>query len=315
MAVSESLSAYSTTAASNTPAGTDAVGTELDDHLRDIKRLVRTVGQSSRGIASPDIVPGRLWYDSSGSASAFAVLKIGDGAQDIALFEINESANTTLPYFGSTVAGSAGASLAQQPTKASAVSVIDAVDEAYNLSAGPGLSGAGTFSANRAISLGLGTLQTLTASATAAMQLAIADGSAERAVTMKNLIGAVVAAQANMETAVSSDVVATPLVQQYHPGHPKAHGYIRNDGTSATILASYGISTALRSAGGIVKLTWTTKFSTADYTCLAIGVGARACHIDTSVTVLSASLKIRTVLMGSNTSTDGDFMVIALGDQ
>ena len=112
MAVSESLSAYSTTASSNTPAGTDAVGTELDDHLRDIKRLVRTVGQSSRGIASPDIVPGRFWYDSSGSASAFAVLKIGDGAQDIALFEINESANTTLPYFGSTVAGSAAGGIA-----------------------------------------------------------------------------------------------------------------------------------------------------------------------------------------------------------
>ena len=41
MAVTEALSALSTTAASNTPAGTDSIGTDLDDHLRDIKKNVR----------------------------------------------------------------------------------------------------------------------------------------------------------------------------------------------------------------------------------------------------------------------------------
>lgn len=41
MAVNEALSALSTTASSNTPAGTDNIGTELDDHLRDIKKNVR----------------------------------------------------------------------------------------------------------------------------------------------------------------------------------------------------------------------------------------------------------------------------------
>lgn len=38
MAVNEALNAYSTTAASNTPAGTDNVGSDLDDHLRDLKK-------------------------------------------------------------------------------------------------------------------------------------------------------------------------------------------------------------------------------------------------------------------------------------
>lgn len=38
MAVNEALNAYSTTAASNTPAGTDNVGSDLDDNLRDIKK-------------------------------------------------------------------------------------------------------------------------------------------------------------------------------------------------------------------------------------------------------------------------------------
>ena len=41
MAVSENLTAYSTTASSNTPAGSDAVGTDLDDHIRDIKKNIR----------------------------------------------------------------------------------------------------------------------------------------------------------------------------------------------------------------------------------------------------------------------------------
>ena len=41
MAVTEALSALSTTAASNTPAGTDSIGTDLDDHLREIKKNVR----------------------------------------------------------------------------------------------------------------------------------------------------------------------------------------------------------------------------------------------------------------------------------
>ena len=41
MAVNETLSGLSTTAASNTPAGTDSIGTDLDDHLRDIKKNIR----------------------------------------------------------------------------------------------------------------------------------------------------------------------------------------------------------------------------------------------------------------------------------
>lgn len=46
MAVDENVSAYSTTAASNTPAGTDTVGPDLDNHLRDMKKNIRTVFNS-----------------------------------------------------------------------------------------------------------------------------------------------------------------------------------------------------------------------------------------------------------------------------
>lgn len=41
MAVNEALSALSQTSASNTPAGDDPIGTDLDNHLRDIKKNIR----------------------------------------------------------------------------------------------------------------------------------------------------------------------------------------------------------------------------------------------------------------------------------
>lgn len=43
MAVSESVYSYSTTAASNTPAGGSNVGPDLDDHLRDIKKNIASI--------------------------------------------------------------------------------------------------------------------------------------------------------------------------------------------------------------------------------------------------------------------------------
>ena len=48
MAVNESLASYdAVTASNNTPSGGTAVGTELDDHIRDVKK---NVGAASRFI-------------------------------------------------------------------------------------------------------------------------------------------------------------------------------------------------------------------------------------------------------------------------
>jgi hypothetical protein len=54
MAVNEHLSSYSTTASSNTPGGGDAIGTDLDDHLRDIKRNVRYASNTPVQAAKTD---------------------------------------------------------------------------------------------------------------------------------------------------------------------------------------------------------------------------------------------------------------------
>lgn len=87
MAVTETLSAYSITAASNTPAGTDNVGPDLDNHLRDIKKNIRIAFEHSNS----EQVRGRLWFDQS--ASPIVALTYSDGVGDIPLLRIDESAN------------------------------------------------------------------------------------------------------------------------------------------------------------------------------------------------------------------------------
>ncbi len=43
MSVNEAISAYSTNASGNTPIGTSNIGTDLDDHLRDVKKNIRVL--------------------------------------------------------------------------------------------------------------------------------------------------------------------------------------------------------------------------------------------------------------------------------
>lgn len=98
MAVNEDISAYSTAAASNAPAGTDTVGPDLDDHLRDIKKNLRLVAETAQGPTAPSAFRGRLWIDTSGTASSKLLLKIHDGSAWATLCEIdddNERINLT----------------------------------------------------------------------------------------------------------------------------------------------------------------------------------------------------------------------------
>ena len=76
MAVDESLDALSTTAASNTPLGTDNVGTDLDDNLRDIKKNIRIAAEHAQGILNPTGFEGRLHADKSRSASGIVTLRL-----------------------------------------------------------------------------------------------------------------------------------------------------------------------------------------------------------------------------------------------
>ena len=100
MAVNETVSDYSTTASSNTPGGGTTIGPDLDNHLRDIKKNIRALAELYQGISTTENYLGRLWLDTSGTASSVLTVKISDGTDDIPLFDIDTSANQSSPYIG-----------------------------------------------------------------------------------------------------------------------------------------------------------------------------------------------------------------------
>lgn len=93
MAVNETLSAYSTTAADNTPAGSDSIGPDLDNHLRDIKRNIKNAAENRRGASTPEVIEGSLWADTSESASSILRLHLADTSGFMTLFAMDVSSN------------------------------------------------------------------------------------------------------------------------------------------------------------------------------------------------------------------------------
>ena len=76
--------------------------------------------------------------------------------------------------------------------------------------------------------------------------------------------GAVVATQANMETGTATNLLVSPGRQNFHPGHPKAWGYITGGATPALVV-SYNTASIADTATGNVTVTIETDFSTANY--------------------------------------------------
>ncbi len=102
MAVNEDLSAYSTTAASNTPAGSSNIGPDLDNHLRDIKRNIRRVAERYQGATTPEAFRGRDWLDTSGTASNKLELTMNDGTNEVPYIQLDTSAGTSTPLVHGT---------------------------------------------------------------------------------------------------------------------------------------------------------------------------------------------------------------------
>lgn len=107
MAVNENVGTYSTTAASNTPAGTDNVGPDLDNHLRDIKKNIRVTAENAKGPSSPaSSFTGRFWVDTARSASTSLTLKLHDYEGFVSVFDMDTSANamTSANFANSAIA-------------------------------------------------------------------------------------------------------------------------------------------------------------------------------------------------------------------
>jgi hypothetical protein len=136
MAVNEGVSTYTGTA-NLTPAGSDTVGPDLDNHLRSMKGNVGVVHRHGDSTHAR----GRFWADQS--ASPVVTMKYSDGGQNISLFEIDEdtaSAGVT-PYIGSQLMAGIGKDLAQANQTASAATLLGIVASTVLVDTTPQLGG------------------------------------------------------------------------------------------------------------------------------------------------------------------------------
>lgn len=124
MAVNEDLSAYSTTAVSNTPAGSDTIGPDLDNHIRDVKRNIRRVAahRAEQTAGAIERIEGAFHVDLS--ATPTVTVSIDDANDLIPMIEVDQSANTSYPYVGSEVPSDIAKEFLTASSTASALSTI-----------------------------------------------------------------------------------------------------------------------------------------------------------------------------------------------
>lgn len=131
------------------------------------------------------------------------------------------------------------------------------------LTLGPGLAISGTtLSPDTATTSRPGQVSEL---ATDAETQALADTS--RVVTPSNL-AAMVATQADQETATSNARFVSPGRQHNHPGHPKCWAWVTQSGGTPTLSTSYNITSITDTGSGQLTITIATDFSSANWLAL-----------------------------------------------
>lgn len=123
---------------------------------------------------------------------------------------------------------------------------LGAAASSLTLTAGAGLTGGGDLSSNRSFAVGAGT--------------GIVANADDVAVDK--------ATQANMEAAASNKVV-TADVQHYHPGHPKAWGYVTYSGGTPTLQTSYGVTSITDTNQGRLTVNLSITLSSTAYAVVA----------------------------------------------
>jgi hypothetical protein len=237
MAVNEGIEDYGA-AAANTPAGSDNIGTDLDDHLRDIKKNLRFTSQQMKGATSPSHFMGRMWLNSSATATDNILpLAMSDGAAWIEYVDFNISANTAYAR----------------------VNPLSAVPTSRTISAGNALSGGGTLSSDRALSVANASTATITHTA------AILNWTIDpfgRVIASSSAV--TLATAAIMEDRSSTAHYVTPVRVKDHLGVAKFWVNCQASAT-ASVTDSYNVSSVVRSAVGVYTINFTTAFNDAQY--------------------------------------------------
>jgi hypothetical protein len=119
------------------------------------------------------------------------------------------------------------------------------------------------------------------------------------------------ASQAQMEAASSNAVAATPGTMNWHPGVAKA--FLKCD-AAGTINASHGVTSITDAGVGLLRVTWSTAFSSVNYSQVMSpeSSGGLFLHVENQLTTLTDSSSRDT----AGTLTDPTkWFVCAFGDQ
>lgn len=140
---------------------------------------------------------------------------------------------------------------------------------------------------------------------------------------LKFLTDGDLAAKADMETASSLTKVPPVGLLANHPGVAKAVGNVAVSGGTPTLSsAAYGIASVSDGGVGIYTLTWSTAFSSNDYTVIVTlfnsGASLGFSWEVTARTTTTATIKVYKATNSSttdNVALDSSFQVAAFGDQ
>ena len=119
------------------------------------------------------------------------------------------------------------------------------------------------------VGYGDGSELAFSAAGTAGQVLTSAGGAAPTWTTPGGLAAAT---QAEMETATSNTVAATPLNTKWHPGVAKV--WLRASADGTTINASYNVTSITDGGAGNITVTIDVDFSSANYVITTFGAGS-----------------------------------------
>lgn len=107
-------------------------------------------------------------------------------------------------------------------------------------------------------------------------------------ITSTGTITVTAAVKANQTTATSTTVAVVPGVQQFHPSAAKAWGYVTFVGATATLQASYNVTSFAVNSTGLYTITFTVPFASANYACVGAtrsnGTNINAFNFNTQAT-------------------------------
>ena len=135
------------------------------------------------------------------------------------------------------------------------------------------------------------------------------------AISAATAAGAVVATQANMETGTATDLLVSPGRQAFHPGHPKAWGYITMSAGTPTLTTNYNVSSIGDTNVGVVTVTIATDFSTANY-AINTAIGVAGSNADAYyITQAAGSFVLNIGAVGALTDDYASVSFSCFGDQ